>query len=345
MKTTDGLRIVHSPKEMDEPAWSRFVLENRDGNIFQTPEMYKVYLNTERYEPIFTAILDENERILATMLGVRIEESGRIASKFSSRVVVYGGPIISEKGEETTLLRSILEAHNEHTGKRAIFTEIRNLSPRTELKPLFESAKYEYVNHLNIHIDLTPGIDALWKGLRKNRRRGVRKAIKSGLRFTELTQKDLDDLYFLIEQTYAHIRVPMPPKSLFESVMKILKERGFARLFGTRLHEELVGFGVFLTFRDVIYLWYNSHNRQHSKLGITEYNFWSTIEWAVRNGFRLFDFGGAGRPGQDYGVRDFKSTMGGHEVEFGRLVCTHNRLKAIVVQAGYKVWRVIQRIR
>jgi len=135
----------------------------------------------------------------------------------------------------------------------------------------------------------------------------------------------------------------MPPKSLFESIMKVLQERGLARLFGAELRGELVGVGVFLTYKDVIYLWYNAHNRQHSNLGITEYIFWSTIEWAVRNGFRLFDFGGAGRRGQQYGVRDFKSTMGGHEVELGRLVYTHSRLKAMGSRMGYKVWRTIQR--
>jgi lipid II:glycine glycyltransferase (peptidoglycan interpeptide bridge formation enzyme) len=227
----------------------------------------------------------------------------------------------------------------------AIFTEIRNLSARDELTPLFESARYEYVDHLNIHIDLTPSIDELWKGLRKNRRRGVRKGRKSGLEFVELTQNDLDDVYRLMEQTYTNIRVPMPPNSLFESMMSILQERDLARFFGARLSKDLIGVGVFLTYKDVIYLWYNSHDWQHSKLGTTEFIFWSTIEWAVANGFRLFDFGGAGRRGQHYGVRDFKSTLGGYEVELGRLVYTHNRWKALAANAGYKVWRAVQRLR
>jgi lipid II:glycine glycyltransferase (peptidoglycan interpeptide bridge formation enzyme) len=345
MQTTDNLRITHDPKELDESAWSQFILKHDAGNVFQTPEMYSVFKNTERYEPVFTALLDENENILAIMLGARIEEPGRIAGKFSSRVVVYGGPIISEEGDEALLLQNILRAHNEQAGKKAIFTEIRHLSPRDELTPLFESVKYEYVDHLNIHIDLTPGIDELWKGLRKNRRRGVRKGRKSGLGFVELTQNNLDDVYRLMEQTYSQIRVPMPPKSLFESIMKNLQERDLARFFGANLNEELIGVGVFLTYKDVIYLWYNSHDWQYSKFGTTEYIFWSTIEWAVTNGFNLFDFGGAGRRGQHYGVRDFKSTMGGHEVELGRLVHTHSRWKSATSQAGYRVWRVLRKVR
>jgi CelD/BcsL family acetyltransferase involved in cellulose biosynthesis len=338
----ESLRIVRSPAELDERAWSKFVLENEKGNIFQTPEMYRVYLNTERYKPVFTAILGNNGRILATMLGVCIEEPGRMVSKFSSRVVVYGGPLVAEHSEEGQLLERILKEHNEEAGRRAVFTEIRNLWPAARLIPLFESANYEYVDHLNVHIDLTQGIDSLWEGLHKNRRRGIRKAIKSGAASVVLSRDSLDDLYSLVKQTYERIRVPMPPKSLFDSVMTILQEKGLARFVGVKLDEELVGVGVFLTYKDVIYLWYNSADRQHSSLGIGEHLFWSAIEWAVENGFRLFDFGGAGKRGQPYGVREFKTSMGGRQVELGRLVCTHSHLKAMVARAGYRVWRAIQ---
>ena len=105
MNSTDGYRIVHDPGEIDERTWRRFVIENEEGNIFQTPEMYMVYINTERYEPVFTAILAENDDIVALMLGARIEEPGRLASKFSNRIVVFGGPLISNRGEDAFLKR------------------------------------------------------------------------------------------------------------------------------------------------------------------------------------------------------------------------------------------------
>lgn len=344
MNPNDNYRIVHDPREIDELAWSRFVMENDDGNVFQTPEMYRVYLNTERYVPVFTAIVDENDDLIALMLGVRIEEPGRLAGRFSSRIIVYGGPLISNRNDEAFLVEKILKAHNKEAGKSAVFTELRNLTQRTSLNHLAESAGYEYVDHLNIHIDLTVGMDKLWERLHKNRQRGIRKALKSELSSVVVTIDSLDNLYSLVKQTYERIRVPMPPKSLFESVIAVLQEKNLARLVGVRLQGALVGIGVFLTFKEVIYLWYNAADMQHSDLGIGEYTFWSAIEWAVANGFRLFDFGGAGRHGQEYGVREFKKSMGGHQVELGRLVCTHNRLKALVAQVGYRVWRAVKRV-
>ena len=289
------LRVVHNPDIIDDIDWSRFVKENEYGNIFQTPEMYRVYLNTERYEPIFTALLDENENIIALMLGVRIRERGRIAGMFSRRIIVHGGPLISKHGESSVLLEKTLRAHNIEAKKKALFTEIRNLSVRPELQTLCESINYKHEDHLNIHIDLTVGFEKLQDGLHKNRRRGLKKAIKSGLESFELQLDNLEDLYSVVQQTYDRIKIPTPPKSLFKSLITILQEQGYARLVGVRFNGELVGVGVFLTFDEVIYLWYYVDNRKYTNLGIGEYVIWSTIEWAVAKGFRMFDFGGAGR--------------------------------------------------
>ncbi|MGY5858014.1 MAG: hypothetical protein RTU63_01495, partial [Candidatus Thorarchaeota archaeon] len=244
MSSIDELQVIHDPESLDELDWSRFVQENDHGNVFQTPGMYKVYLNTERYEPIFTALLDKNENILALMLGVKISEHGRIAGMFSSRIVVYGGPLVSKQGDRALLLEKILRAHNVEAKKMAIFTELRNLSVRAELKSVGESINYQYEDHLNIHIDLSVGVERLHEGLHKNRRRGLKKAIKTGLEDFEIEIDGLDELYSIVQHTYERIRIPMPPKSLFESIIGILREQGHARVIGVKFEGTLVGVGV-----------------------------------------------------------------------------------------------------
>jgi lipid II:glycine glycyltransferase (peptidoglycan interpeptide bridge formation enzyme) len=165
------------------------------------------------------------------------------------------------------------------------------------------------------------------------------------LKSLEIKIDSLDELYSIVQHTYERIRIPMPPKSLFASIITNLQEQGHARVIGVTFEDKLVGVGVYLTYNDVIYLWYNTDNRDYSNLGVSEYVLWSAMEWAEGNGFNVFDFGGAGRRGQEYSVRDFKLTMGGGLVELGRLICVHSRLKAMITKIGYRVWRVIQRIR
>ena len=44
-------------------------------------------------------------------------------------------------------------------------------------------------------------------------------------------------------------------------------------------------------------------------------------------GFDLFDFGGAGRPDEHYGPREFKAKFGGELVDFGRDVLVHTPMR------------------
>jgi lipid II:glycine glycyltransferase (peptidoglycan interpeptide bridge formation enzyme) len=342
---TDGLHVTHDPESVNEADWSRFVKDNEHGNIFQTPGMYKVFLETERYEPIFTALLDENGAIKALMLGVKINEPGRLAGMFSSRIIVSGGPLVSNQEDSSVLIEKVLQAHNAIVRKKAIFTEIRNLSVRPELQSVCESINYKYEDHLNIHIDLSVGIEKLREGLHKNRRRGLRKAEKSGLEAIKLEREDVDDLFSIVQQTYERIRVPMPPKSLFDSIIRHLQTADQARMVGIKFEDTLVGVGVYLTYNGVIYLWYNTDNRDYAKHGVSEYVLWAAIEWAEKNGYTVFDFGGAGRRGQEYGVRDFKLSIGGELIELGRLIFVHNRLKAMITKIGYRIWRIGKKIR
>ena len=52
---------------------------------------------------------------------------------------------------------------------------------------------------------------------------------------------------------------------------------------------------------------------------------WAAIKYAKDNAIDRFDFMGAGKPDEEYGVREFKSKFGGVLVEHGRFVAV-NRL-------------------
>jgi lipid II:glycine glycyltransferase (peptidoglycan interpeptide bridge formation enzyme) len=252
--------------------------------------------------------------------------------------------LVANRGDSSALIKRVLEAHNTVAKKKAIFTELRNLSVRPELQSVCESINYEYEDHLNILIDLSVGIEKLREGLHKNRRRGLRRAEKTGLEAVKLEPGDADDLFSIVQHTYERIRVPMPPKSLFDSIIKILQPQNQARVIGIKFEDTLVGVGVYLTHNGVIYLWYNTDNREYAKHGVSEYVLWAAIEWAEKNGYSVFDFGGAGRRGQEYGVRDFKLSIGGDLIELGRLIFIHNRLKAMITKIGYRVWRAVKKL-
>ncbi|MDD4108442.1 MAG: peptidoglycan bridge formation glycyltransferase FemA/FemB family protein, partial [Prolixibacteraceae bacterium] len=47
---------------------------------------------------------------------------------------------------------------------------------------------------------------------------------------------------------------------------------------------------------------------------------WKAIEYAAENRFEYFDFMGAGKPDEPYGVREFKTKFGGKVLEQGRFL-------------------------
>jgi serine/alanine adding enzyme len=53
----------------------------------------------------------------------------------------------------------------------------------------------------------------------------------------------------------------------------------------------------------------------------------------------VMDFGGAGRPNEPYGVRDFKAKYGGRLVDFGRDVHVSAPVRLALSRAGYRLVR------
>jgi serine/alanine adding enzyme len=342
MKSLERLEIVHEPTSLNEEAWSRFVLENEKGNIFQTPEMYKVYLSTEQYEPVFTALVDENDDLQTILLGVRKEESGFLAKRFSNRVLIVGGPILSNEAHQSSLLQKVMQSHNEYVRKNAMFTDIRNVFPLKEFQSQFEDSGYQYIEHATSCVDLSLGAETLWNSLKSKRRQGIRKAIKSGLTTDVATMDDLDGIYKLFEETYQRISFPTPPKTLFSSILSILQGKNYARVTGIRFGEDLVAVVINLLYKDLVYAWYCAGHKPYVRLNCNEYAFWSTFEWAAENNFKLFDFGGGGDPAQIDGVRTFKERMGGVTRAIGRYECVHHRFKHKIATQGFKIWRAFR---
>ena len=66
---------------------------------------------------------------------------------------------------------------------------------------------------------------------------------------------------------------------------------------------------------------------------------WEILQWGRERGFHWFDFGGAGKPDEDYGPRVFKSRWGGTLVNYGRNTYIHAPIRFKLSRAGYQIAR------
>ena len=322
-------------KEINREEWSKFVENHPNGNIFQTPEMYEVFKNTKNYEPIFLTVT-ENDKIKALLLASVIKQSG--FGSFSARSIIQGGPLFTDAES----LEFLLKEYDKIAKKKALFTQIRNLNDTTKFKNNFLNAGYKYEEHLNFLIDLTKTKDELFNSLDKRRRYGIRKAKERGIVVEELNEENLIlTSYKLLKETYKNAKLPLADISLFRNAFKILKSRNMIKTFMAKYEDNYIATIVLLVYKNIIYDWYAGASRNYLKFYPNDLLVWHTLEWGSDNNFRLFDFGGAGKPNEEYGVRKFKEQFGGKLVEFGRYEKIYSPVKMKIAKRGFGIIRKI----
>ena len=117
---------------------------------------------------------------------------------------------------------------------------------------------------------------------------------------------------------------------------------GEAVFFGAYLHDELVGTMYTLCYKGLIYDYFAGSNSIHYKKFPNSLIPWEVMMWGKNNGMILFDWGGAGKPGIPYGVRDYKEQFGGQYVNFGRFEKINKPILFRIVNVFFKIWQRIK---
>src|SRR5690606_22913074 len=94
-------------------------------NIFQTSELYFIYESSIKVKPIWVIVLDANQNILGTLLAIIHKEHSGILGKFSSRAIIWGGPLIKDDNEQ--VLDYLLSNFNKIIRKKVIYSQFRNI--------------------------------------------------------------------------------------------------------------------------------------------------------------------------------------------------------------------------
>ncbi len=100
-----------------------------------------------------------------------------------------------------------------------------------------------------------------------------------------------------------------------------------------------VATSVDLLYKKTIYGWYGGVVRSYNEHAPNELLTWHVLQWGAMNGYGVYDFGGAGKPDETYGVRDFKAKFGGELINFGRSTCVHAPVLLRLSRLGYQLMR------
>ncbi len=334
-----NVSIVHS---LPESEWRRFIENNPNSNIFHTPEMFDVYAETKGYRPTLWAAINDAGRTLALLLPVQITLGEGVMRYLTTRAVVYGGVLWEPGAEGEEALALLLKTYTHEVDGAPLFTEIRNLCDvNAALSSTFCEQGFVYEEHLNYLIDLNRPPDAIFSGIGAR----TRKNIRHGLHRSEVIVEEVKErehivrCYELLRKTYKAAHVPLADRSLFESAFDFLFPKNMIRFTLARVGDAFVATSIELVYKDVVYGWYGGIDRGYGNYVPNELLMWHILQWGAEKGYRIYDFGGAGKPNQEYGVRDFKSKFGGQLVCFGRYTFVHAPFLLHISTMGYEIVR------
>lgn len=325
-----SIKIISQIDKIDKKEWETFNSLHPDGNLFQSLKFFQFLTHQPGFDPIIITAW-ENMKLEGLLLAYTQKEGSGLKGFFSKRTIVYGGPLLQDNQKEEVLNCLITELNKQ---SNSIYTEFRNLFSLDTFQNQFQLSGFQYNPHLNYIVSI-PEKEPI-QILNSSKRRQVRKSLKNGAKIiVPHGKEDIKAFYIILKKLYKEkVKKPLPDWPFFE---EFYNRKDLGKYFLIQQDQKIIGGIMCPIYKDTIYEWYVAgldgeiKNVYPSVLAT-----YAPIEYASQNGLKYFDFMGAGKPGQDYGVREFKSKFGGEEVENGRFVRINNKFLFGLGKMGLK---------
>lgn len=315
--------------------WDAFVMAHPHKTIFQHPDMWQLYHSAEDISPITIFSYDEYDDIDGVLLAT-VYSSPHIMSYFTTRVVIYGGPLIQANPEHCydAILNLLMSELLKKIPWYTLFVQIRNFTHNHQRDKSMQALGFKRYDRLNIINPISESTN-LGQHIFPARKRQIKAGKKEGLVVREAAnEQEVLLFYQQLKQRYIEIRKPLPEYSFFNTFFKISKSNLLGKIWIVE-KDGLVHGGMVcpITPLGSCYEWYicNDKSIRNSGAVLTS----EVLRNACNIGCTQFDFMGAGLPGKSYGVRQFKRTFGGATENFGRYNKIHNRVLYTLAELGY----------
>ena len=322
-------RLLTYP-DIDPQQWQALIDRSLYATWFQTKDAYEFYAALpEEMEP-FAIGVEEDGHLTGVIVGYTTQEKNPIKQLLTCRSIIIGGPLLDEHISNNALSALLLAA--KRVTQNSIYVETRNFQNYSHWRDLFEACGFLYLPHYDIHVHC----DAAHT-MSEQRIRQVKKAVKNGAEICEAqSEQEIRDWYEILYKLYREkVRTPLFSVEFF---LQFYRE-GVGEYLLVKHQGKIIGGMMCPILKDkAVYEWYvcglDEEYRDHYPSVMATY---AAIEYAKQNNLPLFDFMGAGKPDEPYGVRDFKAEFGGALIEYGRFLCVRKPLLYWIGKMGLKL--------
>ena len=320
--------------------WDVLLANGLYASPFQTPDFYRFFNSVEGFCANVFAVEDAGN--YASLVVVTIQKEKGVKSFFSRRGIIYGGPLIRK--EHNNYIEELFKNLIEFYKKELIYLEIRNLFDYSFCKDSFYKSKWTYKAYLNVKLNLD-GVkkEELHSLFKYNRRREIKQSILNGATYHLCKKEDeVFGVYQILHRLYRkNVKLPLPSYDFFleffkSNILKVFVVIHGKKIIGGSFCPVLPGKAIYTFY----YCGQRDYNRQ---IFPTHLAILAALDFAVENNFPMVDFMGAGKPGVEYGVRQYKLGFGGELVEQGRFLKVLNPTLYFLGKIGLKVLSIISR--
>lgn len=341
---------ILSANNINRVEWSKLVASSATGTWFQSVEAYEFFASMpELFKPFVIGL--ENDGVLrAVCVGYITVEKNPLKQFLTRRAIIIGGPALADDASSEEVeallcaLKSSLLSGRDGVGLPPIYIESRNFNDYSRWKDAFASARFDYMPHLNFHVDCR-NKEAMWERLSENRRRQVRKAQATVECLTNegIGELEVREWYEILKELYrTKVKTPLWTVEFFLEAYR----QKVGRFILVRHEGKVIGGSMVVMSERVkelgnegtVYEWFEcglnaEYKEQYPSVMAT----WAGMQYAQETGCARYDMMGAGEPGVPYGVRDFKSEFGGELVEHGRFLCVNKPMLYQIGKLGVKL--------
>jgi len=286
--------------EIDIDEYQEFVETNEMTSVFHHQKWIKL-LSVQYNFPIRIIAIKNNNKIVACIPFLEIKHLFSKKKLVSLPFSDYVTPLISDQKILNTLYSffstSLLNYYN-------------SIEIRSFLFPFGEViVKNSYVAH---YLKLSSDFNSVYTNFYSNKKRNIRKAIKSNLVIKKYTdQKGVDLFYKLHLKTRKKYGTPTQPKSFFNKLGKefLNKNNGFI-LIAYKEGLPISG-AVFLYTQNIFVFKFGASDDKYLEYRPNDLIFYEAIKWCCENNFKIMDFGISSI--NNSGLRRFKSGWGAEE--------------------------------
>ena len=326
--------IVLVDDKINKKLWGELCTNSLFSSPFQTPEFYELYNSVEGFSADVFAV--EQEGKLTSLVVVTLQKEHGIKEYFSRRGIVYGGILISENNEES--LKFLLKHLNNFYRNQLIYIEIRNNFDYSIFKSAFQLNNFNYQPHFNVQLKTeNTSMEAILSNMKYNRRREINISFREGAEVNEAqNENEVIALFDILKDLYTtKVKLPLPNLNYFIGLYK----SKIGKVFIVKHHNKVIGgsFCIFHQGMSINTLYYAGIRNYHKKIFPTHLAIMGVTEFAIRNNLKMVDFMGAGKPGKEYGVRDYKLEFGGELLEHGRYLKIINPILYNIGKLGLKL--------